>query len=121
MDKFADVLQGIADKLGVAAIHLWPEMVRYTWAQAVGQLVVTALAVLGLALYVQFLLPRMIRDWRAPEGTLTNEETSVCLIVTFVGVVLGLFAIATLAGVSNSVATVLAPEGATISKLLEKK
>ena len=39
MEKFADVLQGVLDKLGIGAAYLWPKAVLYTVVTGIADIV----------------------------------------------------------------------------------
>lgn len=118
MERVADVIQAIADKLGVAAVHLWPEMVRYTWATAATWLVFTTVSVV----FAMVLIPnrilhcrKMLNDNSFDSDAAALDVTCWCIIMALVGLV----ALIMITNIPDNLSKVLAPEGATVMQMLK--
>lgn len=121
MEKLVEMLQHIADKLGVTVGYLWPKVVLAHWMTALGDLIV-----LGLALGISYpLFWRGLREWvtvlRDAKSSAEDYrfimpviKTIWCGLVAVIATLVGLSLIGTLLG------TLVSPEGSLVLKVLRK-
>lgn len=98
-----EVFADLAQKLGLAVEHLWPQAIRHVIAEGLGGLFVGLLAGMG-AIFL----------FRAAKRT--YEDDSLNMLYGFLGGVLALIAVIFLA---TSVPMILAPEGYLIRQILK--
>lgn len=129
MDQLADVLQRIADKLGLATVYLWPEMVRYTWAKAVADCVVSILVLIGLGIGTQQAVragTRHVATKRAEVEAARNswdryrevDNFDLYIFGTIGAAIAVVVVIICLTAITHQLPALIAPEGATITRLL---
>lgn len=117
-NKVADVIQTIADKLGIAGVHLWPEMIRYTWANALAWLIFQMAFVLFALVLISNRIAyckRILNDDDFSSDTIVFVITSwraVMIVIGFAGVILAI-------NIPDNISKVVAPEGATVMQMLK--
>lgn len=123
-DKFTTMLQQVADGLGMAVTYAWPAVVRYTWAQAVATclafllfVLVSGVATVKLTNWLRSVWPTRDTNGRLSDG---DENAQICIVIGDV-VLIGLNFVLWCVAVGNWCywgPIILAPEGATIIRLL---
>lgn len=104
----------IIQQLREVAGHLWPEMVLYTYFQAVA-IVIACLIIIPILLYVNIPVWRWaIRNTREQLDEDYYFPAVVVTSVTTIGTIL------TVVMLVHNVAVMLAPEGATVMRMLGK-
>jgi len=110
-----DILAVLAQKLGTTVESLWPSFVRYTQAEAVGNLVgvIFSLAVIA---FIVVLLPKYVY---ASSGEYSRDENRATTggIALCAGSIICIIIVSTC--LPSLIATLYAPEAAAAMKLME--
>lgn len=120
-DKLAEAIAQLAQRLGIEAARVWPQMVAMTWTQALVGLV-TNTGVLVLILGLGLWLAR--RWWRAKKddgGGGGDDSDAVFLFgmaASLVAIVCLISAIVYLSWLPDAIAALAYPEPTTIRDLL---
>lgn len=126
VDKFISMLQQAAAGLGMAVGYAWPTLVRYTWAQAtvtmVGWLTMLTLFLVvsvGLTAWLIKIFPSLNGDQirYSADQEFQQGATIVSLLCIWFGYVL--LVIIGLCNIFYWGPIMLAPEGATLIRLIE--
>lgn len=107
------IIDRLADHLGMASAHLWPQLVRYTWANALGTLLVvgTSIVLVTTTLtWVWVVLAPKFED---------NDEGAQVIIRFFSAAVAATIVAGLLSMLPGLLATLIAPEAATALDILK--
>jgi hypothetical protein len=112
VDKVVELLDGIAKQMGVAVQYLWPKLVAYQWAVALGDVIAFVL-VLGLC---GALAPFFWAKWS--KGNYNDDALGTgAIVLTVFGGIAFILAVSTL---PNLIATLVSPEAATLMWLVNR-
>lgn len=109
MEKLTELLQQIADKLGVTVLYLWPKVVLLVWTQAL----------LDLITSITFLVVGSVGFLRTLNGITSRSSSSDIVKIVSFGIILLIGVLSTL-GWSNWIGTLVSPEGALVWRALRK-
>lgn len=133
-DQAINLIQHIADQLGLAVTHLWPEMVLRFWIQSLINVVVEVLLITASIIASVITVKKITRYHQAQQDQYTEALRSQRSYVSHMdyetigadlvagSILLGclVFIIAPLFGLSNDVSNVFAPEAGLAMRLLGK-
>jgi hypothetical protein len=115
-----DFLDAIAKKTGTTAEYVWPELVKYTYAEALSGLILI-LFFFGLSCLLSFVfVKRASTKLAAIKNDFTDGDAFLYLGPCILSAIMLLFSsIALATSFSRYLSRVIAPEGATIYQVLE--
>ena len=119
IQKLVDGMEKAAEALGQTAQHLWPEMVRATFALNIGYLIADMLVLLVVCTVGVLMV---VKCWHGADAAYVanqNDEASaysiLCILLAFICVAAVLIVVTT---VPFHLQGVFAPEGTTVLNLL---
>jgi hypothetical protein len=121
VEKLADLLASAAERLGIEAARIWPQLVLWAFARHLADLVLEV-SVLAVGAYVILRLVRWYRGFMGEDeyGRGKPDHAGALAVTAGVGVVLGLVMLWAAVSVPRTVAGVVSPEAAAVLYLLGK-
>jgi hypothetical protein len=116
-DKTLALIDKMADKLGVAAGHLWEVMVRQAYISGIVA-VVEHLVFLAIIIHSLIYIPRWLREYYSPD-TPKDREQVVSLYALFSGMALLFSLLGTLIEILPTVTKLTNPEYWALQKILQ--
>ena len=113
LDKALDLIRQLAEAMGQTTAYLWPRVVLYEWAQALGDLLVCGLVlIVALVVFYRAVVEGHRTKW--------PDEPTLYIKMIPAGVLLVVFFLVVSINSATWFATLVSPEGYTVLHILGK-